>query len=168
MNAAVRVQSSFNARRDALSREYRYAILNSPIPSPLQQRYTYSVPGALDVDAMNQACKCLIGSHDLASFAGAARKNTVREVCKAEVSREGELVFFDIVANSFLYKQVRCTVGSLIRVGLGKLTVGEFQEIMLARRPGLASPVAPPEGLCLVKVNYSENKLSKGQLDENL
>jgi tRNA pseudouridine38-40 synthase len=92
----------------------------------------------------------------------------VREVYKAEVSREEEVVFFDMVANSFLSKQVRCTVGSLIRVGLGKLTAEEFQEIMQAKRPGLAAPVVPPQGLCLMKVNYPQNKLGKGQLDENL
>jgi len=123
---------------------------------------------ALDIDAMNQVCQYLVGSHDFASFTGPTSRRTVREVYKAEVSREEELVFFDMVANSFLPKQVRCTVGSLIRVGLGKLTAEEFQKIMQAKRPGLAAPVAPPHGLCLMKVNYRESKLSKGQLDENL
>ena len=168
VKAVSKVESNFNARRDALSREYRYKILNSPVPSPLHWRYAYFVPVALDIDAMNQVCQYLVGSHDFASFTGPTSRRTVREVYKAEVSREEELVFFDMVANSFLPKQVRCTVGSLIRVGLGKLTAEEFQKIMQAKRPGLAAPVAPPHGLCLMKVNYRESKLSKGQLDENL
>lgn len=168
VKAVSRVESNFNARRDALSREYRYMILNGLAPSPLHQRDAYYVPAALDIDAMNHVCQYLVGSHDFASFTGPTGRRTVREVYKAEVSREEEVVFFDMVANSFLPKQVRCTVGSLIRVGLGKLTAEEFQEIMQAKRPGLAAPVVPPHGLCLMKVNYPQNKLGKGQLDENL
>ncbi len=168
VKAVSRVESNFNARRGALSREYRYMILNGPAPSPLHQRDAYYVPEALDIDAMNHVCQYLGGSHDFASFTGPTGRRTVREVYKAEVSREDELVFFDMVANSFLSKQVRCTMGSLIRVGLGKLTAEEFQEIMQAKRPGLAAPVVPPHGLCLMKVNYPQNKLGKGQLDENL
>jgi len=168
VKAVNRVESNFNARRDALSREYRYGILDGPAPSPLHQGYAYYVPTALDIDAMNHACQYLLGSHDFASFTGPTSRRTVREVYEAEVSREEELVFFDLVANSFLPKQVRCTVGSLIRVGLGKLTAEEFREIMEAKRPGLARHVVPPHGLCLMKVNYPQNKLGKGQLDENL
>ena len=160
VKAACEVGNSFDARRDAVSREYRYQILNGPTPSPLQQKFTYFVPGALGTDAMNQVCQCLVGSHDFASFTGPTNRRTVREVYKAEVSREGGLVVFDMVANSFLRKQVRCTMGVMIRVGLGRLTVEEFQEIMQAKTPGLAAPVVSPYGLCLMKVNYPESKFS--------
>ena len=163
------VNDSFSARRDAISREYRYTILNSPTPSPLRRGDTYFVPMALDIGAMNQACQTLQGSHDFASFTGPMKgKRTVRSVSKAEVSREEELVYFDMVADAFLPKQVRSTVGSLVRVGVGKLTVEEFQEIIEAKKPGLAAPVAPAQGLCLMKVNYPEHKFRKGQIDENL
>ncbi|MDY6893695.1 MAG: tRNA pseudouridine synthase A, partial [Chloroflexota bacterium] len=64
VKAAMRVQDSFHARRDALSREYRYTIVNSPVPLPLQQRYAYLVPSALDIDSMNDACRHLVGIHD--------------------------------------------------------------------------------------------------------
>jgi len=154
--------SSFNARRDAVSREYRYEILNSPTPSPLKQRYAYHVLAALDTDAMNRACGCLVGSHDFASFTGPMKGITVREVYKAEVSREGETVFFNMVANAFLPGQVRCTAGCLLRVGLGKMTAGEFEDVMQAKEAGLAAPVAPPHGLCLMKVNYPDGRLEKG------
>jgi len=168
VKVANEVGSDFDARRDALSREYRYRILNSPTPSPLEQRFAYFVPTALDIDAMNEACQCLVGCHDFASFTGPTSRRTVREVYKAEVSREEELVFFDMVANAFLNKQVRCTVGSMIRVGLVRLTVEGFQEVMRAKRPGLAAPVAPPQGLYLMKVNYPENKFSEGQSNGNI
>jgi tRNA pseudouridine38-40 synthase len=126
------------------------------------------VPLPLNVDAMNEACRFLQGTQDFASFTGPMKgKRTVRRVLKAEVSREKELVFFDMVADSFLPKQVRSTVGCLIRVGLGKLTVEEFKGILEARKPGMAAPVAPALGLCLVKVNYPEHKFGKGQFYEN-
>lgn len=163
------VEGSFNARRDATSREYRYTILNSPTPSPLQREYAYFVPVPLDTGAMNEACQALLGRQDFASFTGPMRgKRTMRNVSKAEVSREGEVVLFDMVADSFLPKQVRSTVGSLVRVGLGKLTVDDFKAIIQAKRPGLAAPVAPAYGLCLMKVNYPEHKFGKGQIYEDL
>jgi tRNA pseudouridine38-40 synthase len=95
-------------------------------------------------------------------------KRTERSVSKAEVSGEGESVVFDMVADAFLPKQVRSTVGSLVRVGLGKLMVKKFREIIQAKRPGLAAPVAPAHGLCLMKVNYPEHKFGKGQIYEDL
>jgi tRNA pseudouridine38-40 synthase len=168
VKAARRVDGSFHARRDAHSREYRYTILTSATPSPFQRRYAHFLPTALDTDAMNQACQFLVGAHDFASFTGPTTGNTVREVYRAEVSREMELVIFDMVASSFLPRQVRCTVGSLMKVGLGRLTAEEFHRMMQAKSPGSAAPAAPPHGLCLMKVNYPENKSSEGQLDENL
>jgi tRNA pseudouridine38-40 synthase len=168
VKAIYEVADDFDARRDALSREYRYRILNGPTPSPLELKYTHFVPLALDIDAMNQACKSLVGVHDFASFTGPTGRGTVREVYRAEVSREGEIVVFDMAANAFLNKQVRCTVGSMIKVGLGRQTVGEFQEIMQARKPALASPVAPPQGLFLMRVNYPDSKFGEGQSNENL
>jgi len=163
------VEGSFNARRDAISREYRYTILNSPTPSPLQRDYAYFVPVPLDTNAMNEASQALLGKQDFASFTCLMRgKRTERNVSKAEVCREGESVFFEMVADSFLQKQVRSTVGSLVRVGLGKLMVEEFKKIIQAKRPGLAAPVAPAHGLCLMKVNYPEHKFGKGQIYEDL
>jgi tRNA pseudouridine38-40 synthase len=159
VKAGNMVEGSFNARRDAISREYRYTILNSPTPSPLQRDYAYFVPALLDTNAMNEACRALLGKQDFASFTGPMKgKRTVRSVLKAEVFREGKSVFFDMVADSFLRKQVRCTVGSLVRVGLGKLTVEDFKKIIEAKKPALAAPVAPAHGLCLMKVNYPAHK----------
>jgi len=163
------VDSSFSARRDAISREYRYTILNSPTPSPLQRDYVYFVPVPLDTGAMNEACRALLGKQDFSSFSGPMKgKRTVRNIFKAEVSKEGEIVLFDIVADSFLPKQVRSTVGSLVRVGKGKITPEDFKGIIQARRPGLAAPVAPARGLCLMRVNYLKHKFGKGQIYEDL
>jgi len=154
---AHKVGDSFNVRRDAISREYNYYILNSLTRSPLREGFAYLVTGHLDIEAMNQACHALVGEHDFASFATCIDtevKSTVRSVYKAQVERHKELVVFNIVANSFLPHQVRNTVGALIEVGLGKMSVDEFHGIIEAKKPGLAGPTAPACGLCLMQISY--------------
>lgn len=157
VKAAHRVKDSFSVRRHAVSREYHYYILNSLTRSPLREGFAYRLAGHLDIEAMNQACQALIGEHDFASFAssiGVGLKNTVRRVYRAEMSQNGELIVFNMVASSFLPHQVRNTVGALIRVGLGKMNSDEFYSIMGMKQPGLAGPTAPACGLCLMQVNY--------------
>jgi len=157
VKAAYRADDSFNVRRDAVSREYKYYILNSLTPSPIREGFSYQVGGHLDIEAMNQACQALIGEHDLALFAsslGVEIKSTVRRVYRAEVETDEDMAVFNMVANSFLPHQVRNTIGTLIRVGLGKMKVDEFCSIIEEKKPGLVGPAAPPRGLCLVQVNY--------------
>jgi tRNA pseudouridine38-40 synthase len=155
---AFALDGPFDVRRRAVSREYKYYILNSPTRSPLRQGISCRVEEHLDEAVMDRACRALVGRHDFASFvasAGTAKaRRTVRDVFKAEVKREGDMVVLDMVANSFLPHQVRTTAGSLIRVGLGKMTVDEFYSLVAAAEPGLAGPMAPAGGLCLEKVNY--------------
>jgi len=155
---AYRTDINFDVRRRAVSREYEYYILNRPTRSPLWHGRSYYVPGQMDIEEMNKACRYLIGQHDLASFAsnlGVELENTVRRIHRAEVSRDGDLVVFNIQANAFLPHQVRNTVGALIRVGLGRMTPDEFYSIMDARKMGLAGPAAPACGLYLTRVNYA-------------
>ena len=157
VKAAHRVGDSFNVRRDAISREYNYYILNSLTRSPIRKGFSYLVTGHLDIEAMNLACQALIGEHDFASFAsciGVGTKNTMRNVYRAKIDKDGELAVFNMVANSFLPHQVRNTVGALIRVGLGKVSVDQFHSIIEAKKPGLAGPAAPACGLCLMRINY--------------
>jgi tRNA pseudouridine38-40 synthase len=155
---SLAADNSFDPRRDAVSREYRYTMVNSPVRSPLRSRFSYRVYGQLDIPAMNQACQALIGKRDLASFVTSAetarRKRTVRNVYRAEITQKADMIFFDIVADSFLPHQVRNIAGSLIRVGRGRMTFAEFCTMIEARTPGLAGQTAPAEGLCLMRVNY--------------
>lgn len=155
VKAAYKVDDSFNVRRSALSREYNYYILNSLTRSPTRRNFCYLVTRHLDIEAMNEACQALVGEHDFASFASCIGiRNTLRTVYRAEIGKNGGLVIFNIVANSFLPHQVRNTIGTLIRVGLGKMTLDEFRSIVEAKRPGLACPTAPAYGLCLMRINY--------------
>lgn len=149
---------SFDVRRDAVSREYCYSIFKSPTRSPLQRRFACRVDSELDIAAMNQACRAFVGKHDLSSFVGSAeiaeKKRTVRNILKAEVKQHGEMIVFDIVADSFLPHQVRNMMGSLLQVGQGRMTVEEFKTMIEARTPGMAGSTAPAAGLCLMRVNY--------------
>jgi tRNA pseudouridine38-40 synthase len=158
VKSAHKVSLSFNARRMAVSREYTYAILNSDTRSPLLARFSHRITGNLDIDAMNRACQTLVGIHDFTSFASEIgdqlNKSTIRQVYRAEVTRNGEKVVFTILANAFLRHQVRNAAGTLVQVGLGKMSVNEFIAVLEAKQPGLAGPTLPACGLCLVRVNY--------------
>lgn len=157
VKAAFQVNDSFNVRRHAVSREYSYYILNRPTRSPIWRNFAYHVAHPLDTETMNQACQALIGEHDFASFATSIEssiKKTIRKVYAAKIEKDGDLVVFNIMANSFLPHQVRNTVGALIKVGLGKMTIDEFRCILEARKPGLAGPAVPAHGLCLMRINY--------------
>jgi len=157
VKVAHRVDDSFNVRRDAFSREYNYYILNSLTRSPIRGGFSHLVGGQLDIEAMNEVCQALVGEHDFASFASrieVGTKSTVRNVYQAKMERKGELAVFNMVANSFLPHQVRSTVGVLIRVGLGRVSIDEVHGIVEAKRLGLAGPMASACGLCLMRVNY--------------
>ncbi len=158
VKASYKVNDRFSVQRDAISREYRYYILNSSTRSPLKRAFTYRVSGELDIKKMNQAAEMLVGKHDLASFATeineSSIKSTVRTVYSALVDRKEDLIIFDMIANSFLPHQIRNTVGTLLRVGSSKIGLKDFKNIIEAKRPGLAGPTAPAQGLFLMKVNY--------------
>jgi tRNA pseudouridine38-40 synthase len=155
---AFKTHEPYDVRRRAVSREYKYYILNRRTRSPIKQDFFCRVAGPLDIAAMNRACEALIGRHDFASFVSsvetARQKQTVRDVFKAEIIQDGDMIIFDIIANSFLPHQVRNTIGPLIKVGQGKMTVESFKNMIQAATPGLARPTAPADGLCLVQVNY--------------
>jgi len=157
VKAAYRVNDDFDVRREAVSREYRYYILNSRTRSPIRRRYSYRVSGELSIGAMNEAGEVLAGKHDFLSFASRLEdrgKSTVRNVFRAWVEREAELVMFNMVASSFLPHQVRNTVGVLVEVGTGRINVEEVRRIMEAKKPGLAGPTVPARGLYLMRINY--------------
>jgi tRNA pseudouridine38-40 synthase len=153
IRALFPVPDDFSARYDAQSRTYRYTILNQPLRSPLAARYALWVPEPLDVAAMDTAARQLIGSHDFGAFGTPPRgTNTVREIYRAQVWREGARVHIELEANAFLYRMVRRIVGTLLLVGKGVLDQTQFA-LVLARQRRAAFAV-PPHGLCLIAVKY--------------
>jgi tRNA pseudouridine38-40 synthase len=154
---------AFHPRFDAKWRRYRYTILNQPLRSPLWARVTYHVPERLDVDAMREASRCLVGSHDFGAFGKpTCGENTIRHVSEARWTVEhpgeidGRLLVFEITANAFLNHMVRRIVGTLLRVGRGDLDPPEFGALLEARDRAATGPTAPAHGLCLVRVEYDE------------
>ena len=157
IKAAYKIEDAFDVRRKAVSREYRYTILNDRTRSALSRGNAYQVGPELDTEAMNTACQYLCGTHDFASFVtGPVEVSTVRTVYSASVERMGRTVIFRIIARSFLAHQVRNTVGALISVGLKKLKTDHVKYLLEAKQAGLARPSVPAHGLVLVKVNYAE------------
>jgi tRNA pseudouridine38-40 synthase len=157
IRAAYEVDGGFDVRRHALYREYRYHIMNRRTPSPLWRHFSESVPQPLDVEAMNAACAVLVGERDFAPFAPATyTRSTRRQAYSAEVGRTGDVVTFDIRANSFLPHQVRNTVGGLVKVGLHKMTAETFREMASSGKAGTIGPTAPARGLCLMNIKYPD------------
>ena len=109
-----------------------------------------------DVERMQQAAAYLTGEHDFASFCGNPRmkKSTVRLVDSITVERRKDRVIFTFHGTGFLQNMVRILVGTLLEVGRGYCEPAYVQDIQAAKDRKLAGPTAPPEGLCLMKVDY--------------
>jgi len=159
VRGAATVSKDFNVMKDAVRREYRYLILNSSTRSPLLDDFSYHVSTKLDLGLMSRAARMLKGEHDFASFVTAwdREKSTVRHIYETIFKKEGNLIAFHVVANSFLTHQIRNIVGTLVRVGTGKTGVDEFKRILERKKLSLAGPTAPAHGLCLMKVTYGDN-----------
>jgi tRNA pseudouridine38-40 synthase len=152
----AQVAPDFHPRYDARSRRYRYTVYNAPVRSPLTRRYSLHVTAPLDVDAMQQAARVLIGEHDFAAFGQPYKPGgaTVRRMLLAEWGGKLSWLTFDIEANAFLYRMVRSIVGTLLQVGRGEMSVEEFAAVLASRERSQAGPTAAPHGLCLMEVKY--------------
>lgn len=147
----------FDARFSAESRTYEYAILIRPVADPFSRHTTWHHPGPLDVEAIQKAAQALLGEHDFSSFGRLQeRQSPVRRVTSIEIETAGDLVTIRITAASFIQQMVRSIVGTLVKVGEGKIPPEKMDEILHARDRQAAGPVAPPHGLFLVSVAYPE------------
>ncbi len=153
---------TFNPRRDARSRTYRYQIWNRPDRSAVWARYSWHVPLRLDIGAMDRAAGMLVGRHDFSSFQGAdsVEHDPVRTVLRSSVRRAGQVLAYEVEARSFVRHMVRNIVGTLYDVGRGRLSVEGFARIFAARDRTQAGRTAPPQGLFLLKVSYEPAHLS--------
>ncbi len=156
---AARAPSSFDARRSATGREYRYRVETAPVPNPFTARFVWHRPGGLAVEVMRRAAELLVGEHDFASFCRAPKlpTSTVRALRALDVAaRRGEVVV-TAKADSFLHQMVRSLVGTLVAVGEGKADPESMPAVLEARNRSAAGPVAPPQGLSLVRVTYGRS-----------
>ncbi len=153
------VDAGFDARRSALSRRYRYTVLNREVPDPFLAATTWHVPSALSIGALRLSCDPIIGEHDFTSFCRRPRRDPdaslVRRVDEARWTDLGDgLLRFEIEASSFCHQMVRSLVGTMVEIGLGKRLAGEMAGVLRARKRSLAGHIAPPHGLCLWSVRY--------------
>jgi tRNA pseudouridine38-40 synthase len=150
------VSGDFHARFSAVSRRYRYIVLNTPVRSSLLDGLVTWCRHALDVDAMHQAASTLVGERDFSAFraAGCQAFKPMRCVTHCAVVRMGDYVVIDIVANAFLLHMVRNIAGSLLAVGSGARPLSWLAEVLDKRDRRLAAETAPAEGLYLVRVSY--------------
>jgi len=148
--------AEFDARRSARSKTYRYTLLRRAYPSALHGRYSLHVPYALDAEAMVDAARYLLGTHDFSAFrAGTCAAATpIRTVSGASWRAEGDVWRFEIVGNGFLQHMVRIIVGTLVEVGRGRRRPADLPEILASLDRRRAGKTAPPHGLCLVAVEY--------------
>jgi tRNA pseudouridine38-40 synthase len=156
--AAEIADADFHARFSAGARHYLYRILNRRAPPALEAGRVWWVKGALEAEAMHAAAVALIGRHDFTTFRDAACQaaSPVKTLDAARVWREGEEVRLAFTARSFLHRQVRSMTGSLAQVGLGRWSQADFTAALEARDRARCGPVAPAEGLTLMRVDYPE------------
>jgi tRNA pseudouridine38-40 synthase len=156
VQAVEEAPNTFHARFSAKSKLYRYRIFARVQRSALSRSKILHYPYPLDLDAMEVACRALIGTHDFSSFQGSTTdtENPVCTITKLTVDRFGDEVIFEVEGNRFLKQMVRAIVGTLLEVGRGKLKAGEVAGILAAEDRTKAGPTAPAHGLYLVKVDY--------------
>ncbi|MHB8781100.1 MAG: tRNA pseudouridine(38-40) synthase TruA [Candidatus Geothermincolia bacterium] len=155
VSSAEEVPDSFNSRHDAVSREYRYHILNREAPSALARLYSYHFRAPLDFEAMNEALGQLAGVHDFSALSCPEEgRSAVREVIEAELSRCGDMLILRVIANAFIYRMMRLTAGALLAVGAGRWSPQHFADVLRSRDVRLAAPALPARGLVLERVKY--------------
>jgi tRNA pseudouridine38-40 synthase len=153
---AREMPGDFHARHAALSRSYRYRILNRPMRPALDRQRVCWVRRPLDAGRMDRAAQCLLGERDFSAFraAGCQSSTPMRRMIEIGVQRRGDLVEITVCANAFLHHMVRNIAGSLLLVGGGERPEEWLAEALEARDRTRAGPTAPPQGLYFAGVEY--------------
>ncbi len=148
------VDPETHSRFSAKKRTYHYLI--SKEKSPFLSDYTWFIHNTPDIKLMNEAADILLKTSDFTSFAKmhADTKTNICELTKASWIEKGSLLVFEISADRFLRNMVRAIVGSLVDVGRRKISIDDFNEIILQRDRSAARQSAPAQGLFLSRIDY--------------
>lgn len=152
------VGDDFDARFSANKRHYRYIIINRTSQLTIERNMAWWVSRSLDAEAMHEAARLLVGHHDFTTFRSShcQAKSPVKTLERLDVKRENDRIIIEASARSFLHNQIRSFVGSLKLVGDGMWQASDLKAALDARDRTRCGPVAPPQGLFLVRVDYPD------------
>lgn len=152
----------FHARLNAKAKTYRYQIDISTFGNLFLRNTSHHVNKDLDIEAMKKGANYLLGTHDFKSFCSNKRmkKSSVRTIYKIDIKKDfsNELLLLTYTGNGFLYNMVRIITGTLLEIGLGLRSPEDILLALDGCDRGLAGHTAPPQGLFLVSVSYTENE----------
>ena len=153
---AVEVDQTFHARYSALSRSYRYVVLNRPVRPAIEAHRVAWIIEPLDVARMREAARHLVGEHDFSAFRAAQcqSKSPVRRLSDFVIEQDGPHIVFRVTANAFLHHMVRNLVGTLLAVGSGEQEPDWVRRVLENRVRADAGVTAPAGGLYLAGVQY--------------
>lgn len=149
------VNNDFHARFSAITKEYHYYI-NTYEYNPLTLRYAPFIPN-LDIKAMREAVKLLIGTHDFKGFASATideRKSTIKTIYEVEILEQEKILEFRFIGDGFLKYQIRRMMGIIVEIGKGRFKPTKITEILDSKDPGESKYILDGCGLYLYKVYY--------------
>ena len=151
-----KVNDYFHSRFSCTSRHYKYIVVNRSAPVVLNKNRVWWVPQKLDVDAMRNAAKKLIGKHDFTSFRSSQcqAKSPIKTLDSCNITKNGDEIVFEFSARSFLHHQVRNMVGTLVEIGMGKPY--DIDEIFAAKDRSSAGINAPACGLYFISADYAK------------
>lgn len=154
----VAVSDDFDARFSAIRRHYLYRIISRKARLALEYKRAWWVAKDLDHEQMHAAAQTLVGRHDFTTFRSThcQAKSPVRTLDRLDVTRNGELIEIRATAQSFLHNQIRSFAGTLKLAGEGRMTPDDVREALEARDRRKCGPVAPPEGLYFMQVDYPD------------
>ena len=146
----------FHSRLNAVEKTYRYRIWTSEHPCVFDRKYAWVIREKLNIEAMQEAAKYLMGTHDFLAFCSNKhfKKSSVRTIREIKISPSDHGFEFYFTADGFLYNMVRIMVGTLVEVGRGERSPGDIPQILQSRIRENAGMTAPPHGLCLMEVKY--------------
>lgn len=156
VTSAEAMPDGFSARHDAIARTYRYRVHTPSVPSPFERGRALWWPYPLEDVALEACAQALLGTHDFTAFtpSDSYHRRFEREVLAARWVRSGDVLTFSIEADTFMRNMNRVLVGTMLEVGGGRRSVGDFIRLLRGGQRAQAGATAPPHGLYLAAVRY--------------